>query len=612
MKQNITGVIVGHFMAVFFLPLVLLAPIGWIVGYVPLHDLIRLFYHPAPMANIIINSAVYSILAVRIIRKPCTIGADGTSADVGVAIRAIQRLFFLGPVTFMAVVLVIFPIFFDFGFTGSLYLTPLYIAAFDFVVLPAVYSSLMTVVERHYRTMAQEDYSLYTHLASRLTGQITATVTGLISMSVLTNVIFQLVVAAGRRPMLDVLGMNLLIGFVAMVALLMMISQLIRLVLKPLLQTIQAFRAGLGGSFSIRIDSVSFDEVGQLSVMAQAFFDRMKHDLGAIKTVVDRLRENKFLLSDQIERVTDAIRLMGTNVEQTTAATTTQSANISETTAAIEELARNIESLGDAFQVQHQFIGQTSSSIQGLVDANQALGTMRHDNEVKMTGLEQTTDLGRQRLAAMVNLIKNTEGKSDSLINANNVIADIAARTNLLAMNAAIEAAHAGTAGRGFSVVAAEIRSLAEQSTRQSHEVSSNLQSVVQTISMLAEESGTVEAGFREIQSGISSVHGLFETLTGYMGRIQAIGDGLSRSLSDIQMVSDTIQTGSVEMRQGNEEILRAITNLKDLSGAIVDTIGEMHKGSAQMERVNKGLQQQNESTDQIVNQLAQVISAYR
>jgi methyl-accepting chemotaxis protein len=175
--------------------------------------------------------------------------------------------------------------------------------------------------------------------------------------------------------------------------------------------------------------------------------------------------------------------------------------------------------------------------------------------------------------------------ESKALQEANKIIATIAAQTNLLAMNAAIEAAHAGNAGRGFSVVADEIRKLAENSSGESQKISAELKQIVETINSIVTGSRASEQVFDQVTLRIGETEKL---VSGVDSAIREQQEGAGQILDALKSMNDItveVKTGSKEMSTGNATMLQEMNKLQADSREISGSVDEMVQSVA---RVNE------------------------
>jgi len=231
-----------------------------------------------------------------------------------------------------------------------------------------------------------------------------------------------------------------------------------------------------------------------------------------------------------------------------------------------EEMVVNIASIG-------QTLGKTDSVIKDLTSA---------------------TNDGRAALVTSNTVTQKISEESGSLMEASSVIQHIASQTNLLAMNAAIEAAHAGEAGKGFAVVADEIRKLAEDSAMQGKNITATLKMLSTEIETLSASSKTVEEKFNTIFMLAEQVTAMSNTLTASMREQENGSKEVLTAIKNINIVTTEVQAGSAEMLKGGEGVAEEMYKLDNLTRTITDSMTEMVSGTVQ---INKAIQEVNAIT---------------
>ena len=384
---------------------------------------------------------------------------------------------------------------------------------------------------------------------------------------------------ATLRKSMYILGTIILI-----VALIVVYFVALRIV-RPISNTVLALKdiAEGEGDLTVRLPLVGNNEITDLSF----YFNQTIEKIGnSIKTVGDnseKMEEVGAELASSMTETASSVHEISSNIDGVKQQTLTQAASVTETAATIEEIIRTIRQLNSSIENQASSVAQSSSSIEQMV-ANIAsiTGTLeKSDGLIRQLG-DATRD-GKETLIKSNSVTEKIAEESGSLMEASNVIQHIASQTNLLAMNAAIEAAHAGEAGKGFAVVADEIRKLAEESSTQGKTITSTLKLLSGEIEGLSSSSKIVETKFNAIFDLAAQVKDMSHRLTEAMQE-QANGSReVLQAIKTINSVTLEVKEGSSEMLHGGEGVAKEMEKLDGLTRVITDSMNEMAAGATQI-----------------------------
>ncbi len=408
-----------------------------------------------------------------------------------------------------------------------------------------------------------------------------------------------------QAPTISILKVLMGSGLIAAILMIAVLTVFIRLFLIRRVHSLaQLLQVASTGNLTVEIPEKGNDEFSDISRR----FNRLVHNLVLlIQQVRERmnvLESGGHDLSANVQQTAAAINQINANIESTRGQIANQSVNITETSATVEEMTKNIESLGASIEKQSESVSQSSSAVEEMVQSVRLISSTTEKAAGEVRVLEDVSRNGKEQLDNMVNLINDISGMSDALGEANTVIANIASQTNLLAMNAAIEAAHAGDAGAGFSVVADEIRNLAENASDQAKIVKGRLKDVTQAVKHIVDISAETDKAFGRIAGSISGVQQIFEEIRSAMGEQASGGEELLSILSGMTDITTTVRSGSVEMNQGNTQIIEVITSLNAISQEVKNAIEEIARGTGE---INKAIASIVDLSDENTESIQQV-----
>ncbi len=359
---------------------------------------------------------------------------------------------------------------------------------------------------------------------------------------------------------------------------------------------------------TVRLEANKNNEIGRVTNAVNRFIDKLHEIISRVKESKVVLQEVGDSLITEIDTTGSTITQISGNISTVQESVDVQAQSVESTAAAVTRITDNIQSLESLIQDQASSVIEASSSVEEMIGNIKAVDNSVEKMAIEFTQLEKDTHDGIEKNTVVNNLISKIAEQSSSMVDANDIIRSITEQTNLLAMNAAIEAAHAGEAGKGFSVVADEIRKLAETSAEQSGRISQELQNIQSGIESAVQAASESEVSFNSVTSRIGSTGELVTQIRGAMEEQETGSQQILLALRNMNDSTSDVRTASDEMANGGQEILKEVNNLQTAMNQIKTAMGEINIGAGNIseasERLGEASMKLKDSIDDIGNQI--------
>ena len=374
------------------------------------------------------------------------------------------------------------------------------------------------------------------------------------------------------------------------------------------------------GDLTIRLPVINIDETGDLIHSFNRFLDK-------IQSIITNIKENTYVLTGNIQNIRSSINigvsdfetlnkefkeeLINSNKIAESSASASrvsfmQRTRINAVNETIRQLLDNINEISEKMKSQSDAVNRTSVSVQqmmaNIVTVNQ--GSTRANTYSKILDAEARD--GGNISESVADSIQGIKDYSKQITNITQVIHNISEQTNLLAMNAAIEAAHAGDYGRGFTVVAEKIRKLAEDTANNSTIINDlieeTIQAIEQTVALVSKSAASsdkilessvmlsdvissismaneeLDVGRKDILNNVSNLNIITEAVQELSVRQMQMSSMVSQNIAGVDKLAEDVVNVVNNTENDVKVLLGSIENVAELSNTTVDSMESMDK----------------------------------
>jgi len=333
------------------------------------------------------------------------------------------------------------------------------------------------------------------------------------------------------------------------------------------------------GDLTRRFSDSGKDELSELGKNLNGFIDNLVETLGSIQAGSQANTVVRNNLLDTVRDTSNAVTEGERNVETILELTRVLDGSVTKSTQSVDLIVNRVEAFSEMIQSQASMVEESTAATTQIMASLSNMSKSVSGNKDAALRLEGVVQNGSDIIEETGHTIRRVSGHVNTIQEMADVIKGVADQTNLLAMNAAIEAAHAGDAGRGFSVVADEIRKLAEKTAENSRIITENLRAIIGDINTAAESSSQTVTTFEQIDGEIQGVIGRTAELASSIGELNQGSGQVMEAMNELQDYTNRVKESTMDISENIHLVRDSVGDASEVSHQVTSGSAEIGTG---------------------------------
>ena len=327
--------------------------------------------------------------------------------------------------------------------------------------------------------------------------------------------------------------------------------------------------------FNVKIKPEGSDEMWYLMTNINNMVHQINDFFLLVKSTAKKALDAETSINESAGSTANAITLIDSNVDELVRKFQDAVTVITSTIGVVAEMNMHVDTLVQSSSVQNEAIENSNKAVKEVVKSLAYISQMAEERVKNAGEMHTYVSDGDDKISATNEILSKIAEQLDEVYEVVTIINNVAEQTNLLSMNAAIESAHAGEAGKGFSVVAEEIRSLAEETSENAAKISKVVNAIVKAVENANASSQSAFEAFEKVSLHADNIVGALQEVSGEIGKID-------NQMHQIQERSDETSTAADEMNHYCGDLADMQKHVSEqvdiMNGVVFNGIKSLHK----------------------------------
>ena len=334
-----------------------------------------------------------------------------------------------------------------------------------------------------------------------------------------------------------------------------------------------------------------------------------------VKKTLERVEETRSEtgeLSSMSAETSSAAEEIGATISSLADRISGLSESVESNSSSVQHIRRSIDELGEQVENQSSAVSQTSASMEEMSASLQNIARTAHEKKESSGQLVESVQQGRENVDKTVEQVDELSRHAAEIQDVIGIINSVSSQTNLLSMNAAIEAAHAGESGKGFAVVAEEIRKLAESTSQNAKKIGDNLKQNDEIIERLQNSFGGTRKFYEEVERHAGETSTAFTEILNTLDELSTGAEEIQNAVQTLSETSDSVKGGAEEIQRNIALIDESTGSEKQISKEVLSAMQEMRYGAQEISEAIHSLNSSIESITESMNGIVKQVSTFK